>query len=242
MALVTTIGAPTQNSFCTVSAATTFLAAQPFWLAQDTTDLAAIQNAQKEQGLVYAALAMNYLPWRGQRAYGYQPLCWPRVGLGLMYQMSETSLVDLYEAQVQAIPDVVWQAQALIWWYVMRRGFASMRSVAEGFEPAQVTSVSLAGLITVQFNPQGSVAVGSSLNRLITSSEFPIYILLSNLLSRVRFRGDRGRYRMKPWPALYISKEEITPADADAGDLIYGGTDANATFGMAIDADIGGLD
>jgi len=197
VALVSEIGATDQNSFVeSVEDATMWLATQPF----DTSALEDMDDDVIEAGLIYAALMMAYLPWRGYRLDANQPLCWPRIGIGRIYEMGSDDLAALYDTQSTTIPDAIWQSQVLIWWFVVRRGFVSQTDPVIGIERSEITSVSLAGLVTVSFNPQGSAAAGSSLNKMISSSEFPIYLLLGNYLAKVRTRGARDRTRSVFFP------------------------------------------
>jgi hypothetical protein len=232
MAIDTTVGGENANSFCTVDWAKEFLTAQPF----DTSDLvavddeedAAISDEEIAAGLVYAALQMNDLPWRGQRAFIYQRLCWPRVGIGLMTQMEGTTLDAQYDAQSTTIPDDIKAVQTLVWWFVIRKGFLHQQTISVEDGP-DVKSVNLAGLVSATFE-DGQTPVGSLLNRIIMSPDFPIYLWLGNYVSRMRFRGARGRVRIRTTPTIFAQNDNLIMTDTDRNDVLMGGTDVNAVI------------
>ena len=228
MALDVTVGGVNTQSFATVAQCKAFLPTQPFWTAADTAALGLLSDDQIGSGLNWAFMAMNDLAWRGQKAFGNQAGCWPRVGIGLMYQMDYDQLDEFHRRETTMIPDNVWKGQCLIWWLVIRRGLVSLKPVSEGTEKAPVTSVSLAGLVTVQFSNTGQTQQGSSLSQIIRSPEFPIFLFLKPYLTRIRFRGHRGRryrYQSIITPTVLSNTEAFLFQTGDHGDIVTGNTD-----------------
>lgn len=168
MSLITTVGGSRSNSFVIVSEATSYLSASPF----DTSVWTNLSTPEKEQRLIYAARAMDYLPWRGFRVYEKQALCFPRD----------------FQTDVTVISDKIKETQALMAWLVIHRGLVSMSSATEGRLNASVKSVSLGGLLSVAF-ADSSQTGGSFLSKLVAFDEFPVQLLLGEYLAPLRVRN-----------------------------------------------------
>lgn len=174
--LVCTVGGSLSNSFIMVSEALTILTAAPF----DTSTWNSLSTSKKEQLLMYAALAMEYLPLRGYTVYENQALCFPRT----------------HQADTTVVPAEVKLAQAYIAHLVIRRGLADLPAPEDGNTGQPVSSVSLGGLLSVGFGNQSVKASG--LAQLMMSSEFPIFLQLGRHLATFRFRGDGARPELEP--------------------------------------------
>ena len=171
MSLTTTVGGSQSNSFVIVSEATSYFSASPF----DTTAWTNLTTPEKEQRLIYAARAMDFLPWKGFRVYEKQSLCFPRD----------------FQSDLTVIPGKTKEAQALMAWLVIHRGLVSMSTADEGRSSASVKSVSLGGLLSVAFADSAPIG-GSFLSKLVAFDEFPLQFLLGEFLAPIRMRnGDR---------------------------------------------------
>jgi hypothetical protein len=180
--LVATVGGSLSNSFVTVSEATTILTAQAF----SASSWSALTDSQRDNLLVQAADAMDYLQWKGRRIYDQQALCFPRdvqYTQDIKDEMSAGNGIDYTSwPAITTIPTAIKEAQALIAFLVCYRGIVSMSSASEGIPGQDITRVSLGGMLDVAFSQTQKIPM-SSLSNLVRNPEFPVYLKLRNYLT-----------------------------------------------------------
>lgn len=165
MALVTTAGSSSANSFITVAQADTYLAASPY----DTTAWDALSDSEKENLLILAGIEMNNLAWRWWPIYTNQAMCWPRW---------ETDEDDT------DIPDNIKKAQAYIAYDVIWRGLQGGLTPSEGAGTDAITRLALFGELTVSFGDSASsLAQGWPLTDLC-------HLLISQWVTRIKYTGQ----------------------------------------------------
>lgn len=91
MAFVSTLGAPNANSYLSVAEATALL--QDLSPSFGVQQWLALNDTQKQQTLITAAMAINPLQWKGRPASPEQSLAWPRL-----------MIADYYYSEVDELP------------------------------------------------------------------------------------------------------------------------------------------
>jgi len=166
MALMTKVGGAESNSFITLAEMTTLLASLP----DETDSWEDLEEEAQEYRLKLGAQAIGFLPLAGSRAYCSQALSFPRTSQG----------------NVKVIPDEVKEAQAFLTYSVIHRGLAGRpSSVVEAESGARVSQVSLGGLLSVSFAGT-AISAGNILDKLIRSSQFPLFLGMKKFLSQIR--------------------------------------------------------
>jgi hypothetical protein len=168
MAIKTAVGGRESNSFCNASEADDYIAL----LGIDTTAWDDQDDDQKDYCLQLAAQALDLLPWRGQRVYCGQALCFPRS----------------FQDDMGMVPDEVKQAQAQIAFNVIFRALQSIATQPTEDGPqsdSRVQRVSLGGMLDVWFSSDPA-KTGTLLDRLTRSLQFPIYLAIQRFTSQVR--------------------------------------------------------
>jgi hypothetical protein len=182
--LVITPGSPAANSFDTLDGISATLAAAPFDTSAWDDD---IETDQQEQVAIFAALAMDFLPWRGYRVYENQALCCPRT----------------HQSDVTIVPGEVKEAQAYIAFLGVKPAMAKIATEAGSIGKAEVKSVSLEGLVSMTFASEALERQGgtgqTSLIKLMLSREFPIWFKLArHLRGGFRVLGLNERPELLP--------------------------------------------
>jgi hypothetical protein len=178
MALVTAVGGSLSDSFVSVTEASTILSAAPF----STSTWSSLPTTNKENLLRYAALAMEFLPWRGWRVRENQALCYPRT----------------YQSDTDIIPQDIKDAQAYVAYLVIKRGLVGVTAPETGVSGQSVTSVSLGGLLSVGFGSQNVSGSVSGLTQLILSPDFPVHLKIARHMATIRYRGNGDRPDLLP--------------------------------------------
>jgi len=164
--LITKIGGAESNSFVTVSEADSIVASLP----DDSSGWEDLSTSGKEYRLVLAARLMSYLPWSGRKAFCNQALCFPRN----------------IQSNVKEIPQEVKEAQVFIAYSLIHRALAARpTSVTEEETGMNVKSVSLGGLLSVSFSGD-PILNGTTLEKLVRSTQFPAYLGVSRYTTQVR--------------------------------------------------------
>jgi len=167
MTLITTVGSREATSFCDVDYADDLLATMP----DDDADWLALETAEKELRLKWAAALMTYLPWRGTRQYRNQRLCWPRRGT---------------IAEVDTVPDDIKDAQAMLAYMVVHRALSNRPDPESETDDPDLKSISISGLVSLTYADK-RMPKGIPFLQIIRSVHFPIVLTLEPYLTR--FRG-----------------------------------------------------
>lgn len=169
MALVTTIGSRSANSYISVASADSILNASSLY---NVTAWTALTTAGKEERLVLACLLMNRISWAGFPVYEKQALAFPR----------RWTVEDAIE-----IPLNIQQAQAFIAYDVIHRGLVSASNPSTGISKAAIKSLSLFQQSLSVTRADGPVipADTSGFEQVIRTSHFPIYLLIDPYLTQV---------------------------------------------------------
>lgn len=168
MALVTTIGASSANSYITVAEADTILDDAAIW---DMAAWDALEDTAKEYRLLLAAALMNQFSWAAYPIYTNQALAFPR------WWTDEDDI---------EIPDAITQAQAFIAYDVIHRGTVGITAPSTGISKAPIKSLSLFSAISIT-RADGALgaADATSLESWIRSNHFPIYLLMAPYQTQV---------------------------------------------------------
>lgn len=178
MAINVTSGSKTANSFCTVAEADEFLEASGW----DVSLWDALDDEEKENLLILAALALNNLSWIGWKCYERQNLAWPR-----WFEEEE-----YFTADTISLPDDIKKTQAFLAFDVIYRGIQGRTSPSAGPATDAVKSLSLFGDISLSFGNATEVPLrdGISLTGLLRAGHPEIYLLLSPYVVEIHFIGD----------------------------------------------------
>jgi len=203
MALVTTVGSATANSFATVEAADTYIASR-FMDADD--DWVSLSTANKETRLTVAAHLLGSLPFRGIKATVAQALVWPRLfprdalfgrgtygGSGLYRTYADiTTRATALEVDPPTIPQEVKDAQIEVAFQVVHKSLMSMAVGQTATTPQQaLKSVSVSGGLSVTLAEGASdahKAVAGYLGGKSLTSLVYIDALLTKYLTMARWR------------------------------------------------------
>jgi len=169
VALVTTIGSRSANSYISVGSADSILAASSLY---DTAAWSALTSTAKEERLLLACLLMNRMSWVGFQVYKNQALAFPR---------RWTAEDDI------EIPLNIRQAQAFIAYDVIHRGLVSVSNPSKGISRAAIKSLSLfqQSLTVTRADGPMTPADTSGFEQIIRTSHFPIYLLIDPYLTQV---------------------------------------------------------
>ncbi len=175
MALITTPGGSSSNSFITVSEADAYLTAATLF---DTSVWDSLTEAQKEERLIHAALLMKTrFNWIGWPIYRRQALPFPR------WQSDEQ---DFDESTV-TIPEPIKQAQAYIALDIVHRGSVGLTPVSDGMPKPDLKRLSLFGSLEVTLSDTiRGTSDSSSLGRSVASPHWVIEQMLSPYLTTVQ--------------------------------------------------------
>jgi len=178
MALVTTMGSKTANSYCTVEEADEYIAAQ--W--PDDTVWADLEDEERENLLLLACLAMQNLIWLGWPVYENQALALP------VWDYDEED----FDEDTVSIPDNVKKAQALIAYDVIYRGLKNRTSPDSGPATDAIKGFALFGDISVNFGSAAEtpLTTGFNLAGLLRAGHPEIYLLLSPYVSEIGMVRD----------------------------------------------------
>lgn len=155
MAIVTTVGASTANSYVSIAEAEAYLEG----VYTDTVISSwvdGLETAQKEARLALAALFVDSLPLRGNKACYNQALEFPRWWPGddgyPAYEDSYLDYSDISDAGWTAptIETNVKNAQCEIVWHVVHSGVFAMESMS--YPEQEIKSFSLGGSLAIQFS------------------------------------------------------------------------------------------
>lgn len=174
MALYTHAGGKESNSYVTVVFADSYL--EEIY-GDSLGTWADLEDAQKEHRLIVGAQMLGYLPIRGIRSFEGQALDFPRY------------IPNADWNDDKKVPLVVKQSQVLITYGFVHRGYVSLGSPDDGVTEARIKSVSIAGLLAVQFADKGYEG-GLSFSTFIRSPEFPVISLMKPYISQVRVRSQ----------------------------------------------------
>lgn len=174
MALITTIGGATSDSYITLVEAVALLKVSFPEQYEEWTDL---EEEMQEALLRGACDVISYLSLRGKKVYCEQALSFPRM-----------LLRDAEDVVYDSIPNGVKSAQAEIAFNVLYRASLSGAEVAEGeVAGSRVTQVSLGGgLLMVSFAGDNETS-GTMLDRVTRSINHRTYLALRRHLTQ--FRG-----------------------------------------------------
>lgn len=176
MALVTTPGGISSNSFITVVEADSYLATATLF---DTTPWTSLNEAQKEERLIHAALIMKTrFTWIGWPVYKRQALPFPR-------RMPDSESLD--EAAVP-IPEPIKQAQAFIALDIVHRGSVGLTPASHGKAKPYLKRLSLFGSLDVTLtDTPRTTSDPSALGRAIASAHWIVEQLLAPYLTTIQF-------------------------------------------------------
>jgi hypothetical protein len=176
LAIITTPGGSSSNSFITVSEADAYLAATTLF---DTSPWQSLTEAQKEERLILAALLMKTrFNWIGWPLYKKQALPFPRRMPG----------DEDFDESAIAIPEDIKNAQAYIALDIVHRGSVGLTPASHGTPKPDLKRLSLFGSldVTLSDTAQGT-SDPSSLGRAIASPHWVIEQMLSRYLTTIRF-------------------------------------------------------
>ncbi|MFH1114805.1 MAG: DnaT-like ssDNA-binding protein [Pseudomonadota bacterium] len=176
MAIVTTPGGSSSNSFITVAEADDYLAAATLF---DTSPWNGLNETQKEQRLIHAALLMKTrFCWIGRPVYKKQALPFPR------WSPDEQTL----DEDSAVIPESIKEVQAYIALDIVHRGTVGVPPASEGTRKPDLKRVSLFGSLDVTLGDGlQAPAEPSSLSLSIASRHWVIERMLSPYLTTVQF-------------------------------------------------------
>ena len=173
MSLIKKVGGKESNSFVTLTEADDIIEGDGF--PDDAGEWEDLEDEAKEYRLRLGADLMSSLPLKGNRVFCGQALCFPRD----------------HQVNVHLIPDEVKETQCFVAYAVVHRGLASRPETTDEPESgARVKSVSLGGLLSVSFDGTPATT-GTSLDKVIRSSQFPAYLAMTKHLTQ--FRGSTVR-------------------------------------------------
>lgn len=169
MALVTTIGSKSANSYISVESADSILTASSIY---DTAAWTSLASSAKEERLILACLVMNRMSWAGYQVYENQALAFPR-------RWTADEAIE--------IPLNIQKTQAFIALDVIHRGLVSLSNPSSGVSKAAIKSLSLFQQSLTVTRADGPVtpADTSGLEQIIRTSHFPIYLLIDPYLTQV---------------------------------------------------------
>jgi len=171
MALKTTLGSKTANSFITIVEADAYLAASPY----DDAAWLALSTAEKEYRLILAAKYMrNKLSWLGWEVYENQYLPFPRY--------TGPIAVELPDDFVPEVPADIKMAQAFIAYDMIHRGLVGITAPSLGgaSEP-EIKSLDLFGRLKVTTSDVAAKRTdGSAIEQQIASEHFHVNMLLED--------------------------------------------------------------
>ena len=176
MAIVTTPGGSSSNSFITIGEADSYLAATTLF---DTSSWDSLAEAQKEERLIHAALLMKTrFNWIGWPVYRKQALPFPR------WLPDEQE----FDEDTVAVPKDVKKAQAYIALDIVHRGSVGLDPASDGTTKQALKRLFLFGSldVTLSDNPRPT-SDPSSLGRAIASPHWIIEQMLSPYLTTVQF-------------------------------------------------------
>lgn len=166
MELHCAIGGRESNSFVTVSEADVLVEELP----DDTSDWDSLDTDQKKFRLILGAALMDYLPFRGNKVYCGQALCFPRT----------------VQDQVHSIPEEAKMTQVFLAYSVVHRGLANRpASVTTDFSTTPGKSVTIGGMLSVVFGDK-TVVSGTMLENIIKSPNFPACLLMKRWMTGIR--------------------------------------------------------
>lgn len=176
MALITTPGGSSSNSFVTITEADTYLAASTII---DATAWDTLTEAQKEERLVYAALLMKaQFMWIGWLVYRNQALPFPR------WMPDEQ---DFDPATIH-IPEAIKRAQAFMSLDIVHRGSIGLSPASDGNPKPDLKRLALFGSLDVTLgNTQHGASDPSRLGRMTQSGHWMIEQLLAPYSTTVQF-------------------------------------------------------
>jgi hypothetical protein len=187
MSLLTNVGAPDSNSFIEVTDADEYL----LLLGDDLEGWDDLDDDQKEFRLELAANAMgSMLTFRGQKAYAYQALCFPRMQI-----YGDDSGLGLDGDDMTEIPENVKKSQALVAYLVVHKYLANRPSISEtASETPDISSFSIRGISVAFRQDVSSSSRMMSIFESIVEDEYSmIYLLLSKYLTQIRAAVSNDR-------------------------------------------------
>lgn len=201
MALDTTIGAATADSYVTVAEMDSYLMAKSR-LSRYVPDWMDLQDDEKEDRLRMGTQALDTLPFRGERACVEQALAFPRqYPQDLFYlkgSYDERGRFETFEDVTDAaaefdvdppiIPDVLKKAQFELTLQVIHQGIMQL-GVLEAADRG-LSSVSLGGQIGIKFQDKSTVE--QALSVVLGGQPLTSLTIVHNYLSRLLTK-TRGR-------------------------------------------------
>ena len=173
MSLITKIGGRETNSFVTLSEADTIIESDRF--PDDSAEWEALEDAAKEYRLELGALLLSQMPFKGDRVYCGQALCFPRT----------------IQPYIRMIPEEVKETQCFLAYSVVHRGLAARPDIDESDTGERVKSVALGGLLDVTFSSEGA-KTGTVMDQVIRTVQFPAYLALKKWTAQFRGRSVRN--------------------------------------------------
>ncbi len=183
MALITTVGGSSSDSYISVSEASEYLSA---FYGDAPAAWDALDEGPKEQRLKIAALLLNTFPWRGVKASFNQRLAFPRFWhTDDEYQWvldDEKTFMDFSEIteNIPAIPTEVKYAQVEVAYQVVNH-MMSLEPLA--FSEKEIKMFELGGSLSIEFFPDSSNS--SRFNKAKVSSMDIIYAYLGKWYQRI---------------------------------------------------------
>lgn len=184
MALVTTAGSPSADSYVTVAEADRYLELSGY----DIATWENLDEAYKEFRLTTGALLINSLPLRGAKACRDQRLEFPRwwrTDSGFpLYEDTYLTTADIVAAgyAVPAVPTEVKNAQVELSFHVAHNGIFSMESMS--YPERAIKSFELGGSLAIEFTDRLATN-NSMLDKARMSTLDVAYYLLNKWLRKV---------------------------------------------------------
>lgn len=184
MALITTVGGDSSNSYITLIEADNYLDN----LGYDVTEWEALDDSPKEFRLTSAALLMNTLPLRGAKACRAQRLEFPRwwrTDDGYpSYEDTYIDYSDIADAGYTSptTPQEIKDAQVELSYHLIHYGILKMDSMAH--PEREIKAFSLGGSLTIEFTDQTTKSYAMYSKARMTSLD-PAYFLLYKWIRQI---------------------------------------------------------
>jgi len=189
MALNTTVGSKTANSFCTVVQADAYIAAS-LWSASDKALWTALSDSEVEALLKLAAIMMCGMGWIKYPVYKKQALPFPR-----WYVDDDGN--DVYvndDDSTVGIPDAIKKAQAYIAFDVVYRALQDRTSPGDGVAGEAIERLSLFGDVSIGFSKgETSIQNGSAWEDIISKEHWEIAVLIGKYYSPIEWVSNNER-------------------------------------------------